>query len=395
MMLSIRFGRIHGIGLLGVLLGGVLCAQDLEFHTDLEVKVQASGLPATQPQAPGLRLVVRPGVDLTEWRDRLLDNDLDGREAAYVELVRLAPRNMELRRALLGWALDRQEPELAWTARLALREIGRRSTPVMITWVPLLAQFPRTQRVSPDGLASVPRMNVEAKNQESFGGLRNMTLGGGFPLAAGKQLSLAAPRTLHLPAPNHLRSFNLKVQPEGVTLVVTDIHLGGLHERRLYADRTLGLILEAHPLLRSQLPALNSIPTKSFVPAKQLEARVEMQLRIVAGNVVLQGAGGGRPTEVLGVICTPLTAEEAIRRQLGPGVGFLIESRVPGSVADALQLKRGDILVELLGQPLCSLDDITRLMTKHAGERITVKILDHHGIERERSWTPPQAAQRP
>lgn len=60
--------------------------------------------------------------DEREMRGRLLDPDLAAREVAFDELVRLCHQHPEIRATVNAWARESSTLELAWTARLALRE---------------------------------------------------------------------------------------------------------------------------------------------------------------------------------------------------------------------------------------------------------------------------------
>src|SRR6185436_7098882 len=61
--------------------------------------------------------------DAERWRKELVAGDLDQRQASYEELVQLARRDPAARAALEEWSQGNDE--LAWTSRLALRELGR------------------------------------------------------------------------------------------------------------------------------------------------------------------------------------------------------------------------------------------------------------------------------
>src|SRR5688572_13676480 len=61
--------------------------------------------------------------DLEGWRKRLSAEDLDERERAFDELVAAAQRQPALQQALEEWSRDAADPDLAWSARLALREM--------------------------------------------------------------------------------------------------------------------------------------------------------------------------------------------------------------------------------------------------------------------------------
>ncbi len=97
--------------------------------------------PSTDGSAPApgepLRPVIEDPVGLhiegdsavleESYRERLLTPDLDAREAAFDEVAREAARGAAAESALQAIAEDLSDPDLAFTARLALREARRGS----------------------------------------------------------------------------------------------------------------------------------------------------------------------------------------------------------------------------------------------------------------------------
>ncbi|MCA8979477.1 MAG: hypothetical protein H6831_07385 [Planctomycetes bacterium] len=63
--------------------------------------------------------------DEGEMRARLLDPDLAAREQAYDELVALARGHTAIRATVEAWGRESTSLELAWTARLVMRELRR------------------------------------------------------------------------------------------------------------------------------------------------------------------------------------------------------------------------------------------------------------------------------
>ena len=61
--------------------------------------------------------------DEGEMRARLLDPNLVDREHAYTELLKLGANHPAIYATIAAWAEDKAALELAWTARLALREL--------------------------------------------------------------------------------------------------------------------------------------------------------------------------------------------------------------------------------------------------------------------------------
>ena len=78
----------------------------------------------TEPQQPErARRLDAPAAD--DWKKRLADSDLERRESAFDDVVERARGDRDLRNALEQTAQATDAPELAWTARMALRELRR------------------------------------------------------------------------------------------------------------------------------------------------------------------------------------------------------------------------------------------------------------------------------
>ncbi len=88
-------------------------------HPQLEPSGEGSGGSAVDPS------MATDSIDLVV---RLTVADLDAREAAFDEIARRAAQDSEVRRELRELANDTADPDLAFTARLALRESDRLST---------------------------------------------------------------------------------------------------------------------------------------------------------------------------------------------------------------------------------------------------------------------------
>lgn len=324
----------------------------------------ALALPGAAPLvAQGGELPLREvrEVPVEGWRVRLEDPDLDAREAAFQELVADARRRPELVEALRGWARDAAAPGLAWSARLALRELRRAPRLLRLGWA--------TPSVSGYGAAPpLPGLSSEP-------GLRPVA-----PLDPHPPLRLYAPRAA---APRALAGgVRLFAQPEGVTLVVTEVDARGARERR-YAAGDLGALLEEHPELELVVPGLRGLAARGAGRGDD-PARRSWLLAERSGEA-------GPAVPVLGVKCTPLGAEEAGARRLTAGVGLLIERREPGTPAEALDLRRGDVLLEVGGRAVCSPEELSRALAEHAGGALELRIVDRFGLERVRTWRPAAA----
>lgn len=355
-------------------------------QTALQQDTRYPGASESNSNQRRLRMVVASKVDHLQWQTRLSDPDIDARELAFEELISLARLDPGVVLALESWSLDPKQPELAWTARMALRALEQVSHSKKVGWVEAhqgdassskatLAQVLRAIDVS----AAIP---LPERVQ---------------PLRSEQILSMYGPRAFRLPKRRQV--YKLDFHPEGVVLTQF-INVGGESRQQRYAAESAQALLEAHPHLREQVPGLSNILAKPFAAGSQFEwGRDRQLLRFDSSqaNVAIatsRGAGSdstqSSTIQRLGVKVTSVENDQLAAMLLGPGVGLLIERRVPGSPAEDLGLQRGDILFELGGVPLCSPEEISRLMAEVGGQEIRVKILDRYRLERELTWTQKQ-----
>ncbi len=376
-------------GLLGgALLTGVALGQhgtDLQVERHVELDVSA---PQAAERAPGtelqLRIVLVDSVDVELWRGRLSSDDFDERERAFHELVLRGLKDRALFAQVQQWAgaSGLTPPDLAWTARLALREMRHRVQPVRVAWVPRGAELRGSAVRSIEALPASPegvRALAEATPAES---LRQIDVDHRMPLEATQRVSLYAPRAVSSRVVQ--RNVQFHIQPEGVTVVITELGPEGPREQR-YAGESVQALVEDHPELRLFVPGIDRFPQRAGAELAPLG-------RPLAGHALDGHALDGAVSAlVLGVKCTPLPLRVAEARQLGPGVGLLIERREPGTLAEELDLRRGDILVEVAGRQVCSPAEISAALAELGGRSFQIKIVDRNGLERVHSWVSSSA----
>lgn len=317
--------------------------------------------------------------DAGRWRDRLGQPDLDLREAAFEELLTGARSCGAARRTLAVWACSTAEPQLAWTARLALRDLDRTTHG---GW--------QTVGQGADPLAAAgDDLTLRLRSIEEL-------LAGVFDGGGG--LSLARPRHLTLPsgppqARGH-RAYSVEVRPDGVRLRVTE---GGRTQE--YQAPCLNLILESHPQLADEIPGLADMALQPFgsgTSLRWMDGPVRLRIdplgwrRAVDPDRSRTAVGAGVvPTGVLGIECGVPTPEERAVCLVDPDCGVLIRRVVPGTIADALALRRGDILVALDGRAICVPEEISCLMAERDAEApLVVEVVDCLGARRVRTWRP-------
>lgn len=343
--------------------------------------VQAAREPAPSAQGNLRRVDPRPeGQDPNDprelfarafdrglWEERLQHSDLDQREQSLDALLQRARLDPVARAFLEELAADPAGGELAWTARLALRELGR-------------ASFPMQGFLGADPFGSAQRMQQwmdEIFRRDGFGMMLPHT-SRQAPLAPGLRGSG--------------RSVQVEQSERGVRVRITET-VDGEPQTREYEGQSLEEILEKSSELKAELDGLSL----RVQPGAPLDLRFDLggrglELRRFprAGQPGLPPApqGKSRPvlTDRLGVIVQPVGAARAKELDL-EGKGLLVERAVPETYAHLLGVKAGDVLIELDGIELASPADIERAMkARAADEDLTLVWLDELGQRQEKTW---------
>jgi hypothetical protein len=332
----------------------------------VEESLQAK-VPGQEPaQAPVLR----------DWKQRLTESDLDRRESAYSELLERARGDKALRGQLEQWSNAHDAPELAWTARMALRELRARGTS--------------------------PRMDNDFNDlrrrfddlERHFGGMDSMFEDLRSRLDSGLQPFQAlpgAPQPFQVPqqpgGTQQFQSYSLKVGPDGVTLETTE-DVDGNSQKKTYKAKNMDELLQQNPDLRGKIGG-------------------GFQLDLPGGpglNWSFPGLDRGQqgdwfssprpnqqpPTEVLGIYSQKLTPEQAKDLALEPEQGLRVERVEPGTIAQILGIRRGDTLVELNGKAIYSADDVRKVLKERkADEDLSVTLIGEGTQERRTlRWSP-------
>jgi len=334
--------------------------------------------------------------DPDEWLVMLRQRDLDRREQDFDRLVALAqvdPRAREFLRELA----DDADRELAWTARLALRELDLR---------PRLAIAPLDRffgTPAPHGLERLfPRFDVfqlgpDALFPPGFGGLLPQAPGGGGGSSTSKSLS---------------------VQHDGEEWVVRVTEtVDGEETNREYRGESLEQILADNPELESELRVehpgwsgafgLRLDPGSGWIRRFPGESWVGPE---DAQHFFFSRRAPSQPyrTDRLGVRTLGLSAERAAELGVEPGQGLLVQAVALGTIAHLLGIQAGDVLVSINGHPVGTADDVTAEIRARAPEgALEVAWIDGLGARVTRSWSPregvrsipeassPDAADRP
>lgn len=298
---------------------------------------QPSGLqsPGTlRPAQPGGLLA--PGIldrddfDGDEWKRRLTDADLDARMGAFDELRTLLPRQERARRTLEEWSQG--SDELAWTSRLLLRQAPRRA----------IDPFERM------------RAELDALHGPLGGGL----FGPGLDLD-----SLMGSRSLQdlmqgMGGGSQSSSVQISETPDGIRVEVTETKDGD-ESVEVYEASSREELLRQYPELEAQLGG--GVST--------------LRLGMPFGGLRAFG-GGAVPKDRLGVYLS--TTDGAA------GAPLMVQSVVPGTLADSLGVRSGDELIELDGRRLTSREDIAEaLRARAAGDELRLTVIGSDGELRE------------
>jgi hypothetical protein len=332
---------------------------------------RASGAP---PARPGEVQSDDPDSQgLQAWRRDLEQADLAERERAFERAVRAARRDRELHDALRRWADE--GGELAWTSRLALRELER-STPFDLD--------PFGRGMGPDLDAWMERFRGDLHERFSL------------PRAGGLQPP-------GVPAPGvrrELDQFSLRVTPDGVEATVTR-DVDGEKVTETYEAASIEELLQAHPELADRI-SVGPLGGMDFhlspggpldVPWPDLDLgqsfRMPFDLRGWGDPAWGHPASGEVRTDLLGVAVRPPTERESAERGVEPGTGLFVERVERRTMAERMGLRPGDLLLEINGREIASRADVAAALAERAPrDEVRVELVEPGGEHRTRTWRP-------
>lgn len=289
-----------------------------------------------------LARVFSKDFERTEWIARLAEANLDQRERSFDLLLRRARLDPVARAFLEDQARDPNGGELAWTARMALRQLGHAS-------LPLQFMLPGTD---PFGPARRMQQMLEQLMAET---------GQGFHFPMGVPVTPS-------PGGSAGRSVHFEQDGQGARIRIVE-RIDGQEVTRSYEGENLEAILRAHPELDSELSVPRSFggwePSQPLVPQ-----------------------GRSRPiiTDRLGVIVQPIDATRA--QELGlVEQGLRVERTYPETYAQLLGVGAGSILLELDGRKLATAADIENAMrARGPDDPLRLVWLDELGQRQEKTW---------
>jgi len=321
------------------------------------------------------------GFDRGRWKERLLEGDLEQRERSFDALLKRARLDPVARAFLEELATDQKGGELAWTARLALRELGRATMPM---------QGPMQGFLGADPFGSAQRMQEwmeELFGRDGFGLMVRHPSRSPVPLAGGAGTSG--------------RSLRIEQTEHGARVLITET-IDGAEKTREFQGNSLEEILAANPELEGELGGLSlrvgrGVPIGLEFDLGKRQDRLRRFPRGVQEGPGLAPQGRSLPvlTDRLGVIVRPVSAARA--RELGlEDQGLLVERSYAETYAHLLGVKAGDVLIELNKVALRTDADIESVMrAREPEDELTLVWLDELGQRQEKTWRPdPDARKR-
>ena len=100
-------------------------------------------------------------------------------------------------------------------------------------------------------------------------------------------------------------------------------------------------------------------------------------------------SSGAPSTDIFGVEFSKLDPQRLKELNLEPERGLHVERIVPGTIAQILGVKRGDLLIEMNGIPLFAGEDVSRALRERAPDgELVVTLIDGKGQRRTLTWKP-------
>jgi hypothetical protein len=345
---------IHSLLILAPTLG--LAAQPLAQTSPGLVRIQPLAPQHSEP------------FEAEAWRAKLGAVDLDQREQDFASMAHRLRHDRAARAEVERWARE-GDSELAWTARLLLRETEGRGQ------VGLGGAFAGPQGhwlQIPDPLHGGAGFDAWLQDFDP-------NIHDDFFLAPN------APRVPQSQgnATSKSRSFEMRSGPDGVHVTVLEDENGNT-DKKEYTAESLEKLLAEHPELADDLGG----EALGLTPGARIATDGHALRFFFSDPGSARAFGNPTPrTDVLGVTVRALPKGEAKAQGLAEGVGLVVERVEPRSIAEALGIQRGHVLVEMNEHELHAAQDITdQLCARQADGEIRVKLIDRWGQTRTRTW---------
>ena len=335
---------------------------------------------------------------LSDWRERLIDTDLQRREQSFERLIQAVRRNPSLGGVLREWAVDERHPGLAWTSRLALRELARPAS---------FGLHGHLFGITPVAPGSAPAGEPGSPGGGTPGGGTSGVLERGQGPGAGPghaatpaegdpEVALPDPRQVPggsgvpVIGGNVVEGFSLTQGPHGVVLELR-VQRNGQPVSERYQGATMGELLAAHPGLEAYLT-----DRREGLPHASLSGEVDFWSSPSLDRPEPWSFGPSVRTDVLGVgvhLPTDLELKRAGRSPTAVTPGLMIDRVEAGTIAEYLGLRAGELLVSLNGRGLAAKEDIRRILGERPPKgQVRARVVDAYGRERQYTWLPAPAA---
>jgi hypothetical protein len=330
--------------------------------------------------------------DADAWKERLRANDLEAREHDFERLIGEARDNDAARKQLEAWAHDDSDANLAWTSRLALRELGSSSG----------SPFSAMPHGSQQGMPWNDLRSRMDDLQSRFGGLDSMfedlqremdQAFQGMPMPGQFQPGQPQPGQMQ-PGQGGFsnmqsKSYSMQVDPDGVKVEVSQ-DVNGKKETQTYTAKSLDELYAAHPELKDQLGVHVDVPTPGGLGRMTPQATPFGSwhgLRQDDDRPAIPLNPGAMRKDVLGVRVSTPTDQDRSSAKLDAGVGLKVESVQPGTIASRIGVQPGDLVVDINGHAVKSVDDVrSTLGARKDGEDVAVTVVDDQGQKRVLTW---------
>jgi len=329
------------------------------------------------------------------WLYLLSDADLDERMRNFDRIIAIARHNPDALKWLQERASDTVDPELSWTAKLALREVQESGG----AFFKFLPRPGGTIQLGPDRLHT--QQHGLGLQQHQLDALRMLGQHGG--------------------AGSRSKSVQMQSGPDGVKVIVKEM-VDGEEKVSEFEAESMELLLEANPELKDtigsgaggfriglskdsglDLDGLRLELDRSFEDLTPGGLRRifraiprDLNFDLDPNHFNLRSPKGELRTDVLGVYIAQASPEqlEAVGRSQEGGI--YVEAIAPGTLAEKLGIAAGDFLIAINGTALTNGDMIGELLRARAkGADLVVQGIGVDGREWTRTWSPPVQKDEP
>jgi len=303
--------------------------------------------------------------DAAHWKAELTHADFAARRNAMHELADQARSNPDAQAALEAWAAE-GDACLSWTAYLTLEELRSK---------------PQTTRQDPfhDWFKGGPSF-LRPFGADPFGqGIFDRD-----PFAVQDLMRELQDSLDRLPqgTRQHGQELSIESGPDGVK-VERRSTVDGDETFETFEAENMEQLLELHPELKAELKLqpLSSGPDEMRSLLDRLRIELDVPQSVMTPGEVR--------TDMLGVMMREADAWRGRVDGLEPGTGLYVENVLPGTIAEAVGLRAGDIVAKLNGKPLRTAADVRAVLdARGESESLELEWFDRNGALQRREWKP-------